>query len=245
MSGLAGKLLGCGTERSIALAFLLLPGLLSARRVSAQDLPRHHVLVISVDGMRPGDYLSPPPGSHIPNLLRLKSHGSFAEAVRGVYPSVTYPSHTTIVTGYLPAQDGVYTNYSSRVAGKNPNDWFWFAKAIRCTTLWDEARKDNLTTASITWPVTADAAIDWDVPEIWNQSKPPVPEPLYIAKFMNPVFALETFAALGVPKPGADPEGNDWVTGPSESRRRPQGAAGSRCSARRNVRFSSRRRARQ
>ena len=176
---------------------------LAARPASAQPT-RHYVLVISVDGMRASDYTSPPQAARIPNLLWLKNHGSYAERVEGIYPTVTYPSHTTLVTGCLPSRHGIYTNYSSRTAGKNLNDWFWFTRTIRCTTLWDEARKHHLTTASSAWPVTAGAAIDWDVPEIWDPSKPIAPEPLYVAQFMNPVFALEAFAALGAPEPGAD-----------------------------------------
>ncbi|MGH9343233.1 MAG: alkaline phosphatase family protein [Terriglobia bacterium] len=163
-----------------------------------------HVLVISVDGMRPDSYLRPPTGAQLPNLLRMKSEGSFAEAVEGVYPTLTYPSHTTIVTGCLPAQHGIYTNLSSRVAGKNAGDWFWFAKSIRCTTLWDEARAHSITTGSVAWPVTAGAAIDWDVPEIWNPAEGQVADPLYVAKFMNPVFGLQMLGALGTPQPGMD-----------------------------------------
>ncbi|HTV53325.1 MAG TPA: alkaline phosphatase family protein [Terriglobia bacterium] len=198
---------GCapGSQRAPAIAAACAVLLLCvAHAASAQAARQRHVLVISVDGMRSSDYLTPPPGSHIPILQRLKNHGTYAEGVEGVYPAVTYPSHTTIVTGCLPSQHGIYTNYSSRVAGKNLNDWFWFSKAIQCTTLWDEAREHHLTTASISWPVTAGAAIDWDLPEIWDPAKPPAPEPLYVAKFMNPVFALEIFAALGMPQPSSD-----------------------------------------
>lgn len=154
--------------------------------------------------MRADYYTHPMPASHIPNILRMKRTGSYAEAVEGVYPTLTYPSHTTLVTGCLPAQHGIYTNLSSRAPGKNVNDWFWFAKAIRCTTLWDEARKHGLTTASVAWPVTAGAAIDWDVPEIWNPAKGMVADPLYVAKFMNPVFGLQLLGALGAPKPATD-----------------------------------------
>ncbi|MGH9448375.1 MAG: alkaline phosphatase family protein, partial [Terriglobia bacterium] len=183
--------------------FVLTAGGLWAQRSSRP--PHHrHVLVISVDGMRSSEYIAPERGARIPNILRLKEEGSYADGVEGDYPSVTYPSHTTIVTGCLPAQDGIYTNYSSRVAGKNPNDWFWFSKAIKCVTLWNEARTHGLTTASISWPVTAGAAIDWDVPEIWNPALPPAPEPLYVARFMNPAFAIEVFTALGAPHQGED-----------------------------------------
>jgi predicted AlkP superfamily pyrophosphatase or phosphodiesterase len=196
----SGNCLTMGTAIAVAVLWL------SVAWMAVAQPGRRPVLVISVDGMRASDYTAPPPGTRIPNLLRLKRLGSYADGVEGVYPTVTYPSHTTMVTGCLPSQHGIYTNYSSRVAGKNLNDWFWFSRAIKCTTLWDEARKHNLTTASVGWPVTAGAGIDWDVPEIWDPSKPPAAEPLYVAKFMNPVFALEAFAALGAPKPGADPD---------------------------------------
>lgn len=88
---------------------------------------------------------APPPGLRIPNLRRLQAEGSYAEGVVGVYPSVTYPSHTTIVTGRLPAEHGIYTNLASREPGKNPDDWFWFANAIKVPALWDETRRNGLT----------------------------------------------------------------------------------------------------
>lgn len=190
---------------AVVAAFACVVAACFAQRASAQAAHSgRHVLVISVDGMRPDSYLLPPEGAQIPNLLRLKSEGSFAEAVEGVYPTLTYPSHTTIVTGCFPVQHGIYTNLSSRVAGKNAADWFWFAKSIRCKTLWDEARTHSITTASVAWPVTAGAAIDWDVPEIWNPAEGQVADPLYVAKFMNPVFGLQMLGALGPPKPGMD-----------------------------------------
>lgn len=195
------------TALAIAVAIsltALIPPVALLAQASAPRAPARHVLVISVDGMRPDSYTNPMPGSSIPNLLRLKREGSYAEAVIGVYPTLTYPSHTTLVTGCLPAQDGIYTNLSSRVAGKNSNDWFWFAKSIRCTTLWEEADRHGLTSASVAWPVTAGASITWDVPEIWDPAKGMVIDPLYVAKFMNPIFGLQLIGAIGTPKPGMD-----------------------------------------
>jgi predicted AlkP superfamily pyrophosphatase or phosphodiesterase len=130
--------------------------------------------------------------------------GSYAEGVEGVYPSVTYPAHTTLVTGRLPAEHGVYTNRSSREPGKNLGDWFWFANAIKVSTLWDEARRAHLSTASVAWPVTVGASIDWDVPEIWDPQKGETPDPLYVAKYMNPLVAVEIVGALGAPGPASD-----------------------------------------
>jgi predicted AlkP superfamily pyrophosphatase or phosphodiesterase len=171
---------------------------------SADERAARHIVVISVDGMGAHFYVSPPPGLHIPHLMQMKSQGSFAEAVEGVYPTVTYPSHTTIVTGQLPAVHGIYTNLSSREAGKNPGDWFWFSSAIKVPTLWDEARRAHLTSGSVFWPVTAGAAIDWDFPEIWDPAKGEVGDPMYVAKFATPGLLLQALMVLGMPPGGED-----------------------------------------
>ena len=167
-----------------------------------------HVLVISVDGMGSAYYTQPPAGLRIPNIRMLMEHGSFADSVEGVYPTLTYPSHTTLVTGRLPAEHGIYTNLSSRQAGKNPDDWFWFANAIKAPTLWDEARAHHLTTASVAWPVTVGAPIDWDVPEIWDPAKGEVPDAMYVARHMEVTTALELGMALGLPSPGSEDDEN-------------------------------------
>jgi len=201
-----------GAPFSLRVALALLTsavGCLSlAAHGQAPPASGRHVLVISVDGMRSSYYVSPPSGLQIPNIQRLKAAGSFAEGVEGVYPTLTYPSHTTLVTGRLPAEHGVYTNLSSRDPGKNPHDWFWFASAIKTATLWDEAHEHHLTTAAVAWPVTAGAPIDWDVPEIWDPAKPAAADALYVARFMNPKVSLELLTALGPPHPGTEDDAN-------------------------------------
>ena len=160
--------------------------------------------MISIDGFGAGWYMSPPPKLQIPNLRRLMEEGSYAEGVEGVYPSVTYPSHTTLVTGRLPGEHGVFTNLSSREAGKNPNDWFWFASAIRVPALWDVLHDEGLTTAAAFWPVTAGAHITWNIPEIWDPREGMVGDPLYVAKFSTPGLLFEAALDLGPPMPGEE-----------------------------------------
>src|SRR5215469_3630075 len=182
-------------------------GLLFANDQPGSTAARH-VLVISVDGMGSSCYTQPSAASRIPNLRRLMEHGSFADSVEGVYPTLTYPSHTTLVTGRLPMEHGIYTNVSSRQAGKNPDDWFWFASAIKAPTLWEEARAHHLTTASVAWPVTVGAQIDWNVPEIWDPAKGEVPDALYVARHMDVTTAAELGMAFGVPAPGSEDDEN-------------------------------------
>ena len=81
---------------------------LATAPVALQAAP---VLLISVDGLRPADVLeSRKKGLNLPNLQRFVDEGSWAKAVKGVLPTLTYPSHTTLLTGSAPAKHGVYNN---------------------------------------------------------------------------------------------------------------------------------------
>lgn len=134
--------------------------------VPAQDVaPADHVILISIDGLRPDFYLD----RHwpAPVLQRMAQQGAHARTVRGVFPSVTYPSHTTIVTGALPARHGIFYNTPFE-ADSQTGRWYWDYDAIRARTLWLAARDAGMTTASIFWPVTVGAPIDHNVPEVWS-----------------------------------------------------------------------------
>jgi predicted AlkP superfamily pyrophosphatase or phosphodiesterase len=141
-----------------------------APRGTAQDARRVPLLVmISIDGLRP-DYITAADahGAKVPNLRRLLKEGSYAEGVEGVVPTVTYPSHTTLVTGVWPAKHGILANSVFDPLQKNYQGWYWYAEDIRVPTLWDVAANAGRTTASIQWPVTVGAHINWNIPEFWR-----------------------------------------------------------------------------
>jgi predicted AlkP superfamily pyrophosphatase or phosphodiesterase len=100
------------------------------------------LVMISVDGMRP-DYVTAADahGAKIPQLRRLMKEGSYAEGVVGVVPTVTYPSHTTLVTGAWPAKHGIFGNTTFDPLQKNYQGWYWYAEDIRVPTLWDLAAR--------------------------------------------------------------------------------------------------------
>ena len=60
-----------------------------------------YVMMISIDGLRP-QLLAESTPLKLPTLRRLMRQGAWAR-VTGVLPTVTYPSHTTLITGVLPA----------------------------------------------------------------------------------------------------------------------------------------------
>jgi predicted AlkP superfamily pyrophosphatase or phosphodiesterase len=124
------------------------------------------LVVISIDGLdyrylRDGDKL----GLRIPNLRRLMREGEMAAGVEGVFPTVTWPSHTTMITGVPPAVHGILGNRRPKEEG---GDYYWDVSLLKVKTLWQAARSAKLKTAAITWPVTVTDQIDFNLPEYFQ-----------------------------------------------------------------------------
>jgi predicted AlkP superfamily pyrophosphatase or phosphodiesterase len=137
--------------------------------IAAQEQPAPLLVVISVDGLRPDHVTAADAhGAQVPNLRRFLKEGTFAQGVAGVIPTVTYPSHTTLMTGVWPAKHGIWGNTTFDPLQKNYQGWYWYAEDLRAPTLWDAAVKAGRTTAAIQWPVTVGADITWNIPEIWR-----------------------------------------------------------------------------
>jgi len=59
-----------------------------------------HVVIITLDGFPA--YLFHDPRAPIPTLRKLAAEGVSAEGMRVSNPSITWPNHTTLVTGVTP-----------------------------------------------------------------------------------------------------------------------------------------------
>jgi predicted AlkP superfamily pyrophosphatase or phosphodiesterase len=143
----------------------------TARAAPAHAAP---VLVISIDGLRPADVLDADSrGLKVPNLRRFVQEGAYASGVRNVLPTVTYPDHTTLITGVWPAKHGIAGNTRFDPLQKNLEGWYWYAPLIRVPTLWDAVHAAGGRVASLGWPVSVDArAIDDNLPEYWRAWTP-------------------------------------------------------------------------
>jgi predicted AlkP superfamily pyrophosphatase or phosphodiesterase len=139
--------------------------------VSAHAAP---VLMISIDGLRPGDVLEADArGIHVPVLKKLAADGVYASGVRNALPTVTYPNHTTLITGVWPAKHGIPNNPTFDPLQKNMVGWYWYAQDIKVRTLWDAVHDSGGKVASLSWPVSVGASsIDYNVPEIWRANTP-------------------------------------------------------------------------
>lgn len=124
----------------------------------------NRLIVISFDCLSSSDYQLI---RTLPNFRRVLNEGSYVQHVEAIYPSLTYPSHVSIVTGNYPKRHGVINNTLLQPGASSP-DWNWYRANIKGTTLYDEAYKANLTTAALLWPVTGKAkSIQYNLPEIF------------------------------------------------------------------------------
>lgn len=128
---------------------------------------RQKLVVVSVDGLdhrylRDRDAM----GLRIPNMRRIVNEGAWADGVVGVVPTVTWASHTTLITGVPPREHGIEGN---RRPASQGGDYYWTVDLLKKKTLWQAAREAGLKTAAITWPVTVDAAIDYNLPEYFQR----------------------------------------------------------------------------
>jgi predicted AlkP superfamily pyrophosphatase or phosphodiesterase len=140
-----------------------------------QPASSQHVVMISIDGLVPDYYTSPESiGLQVPTLMMMKQSGAYAEGVEGIYPTVTYPAHTTLITGARPAIHGIVQNRIFEAPNEpQTKAWYWYSKDLKAETLWSKAKKAGLVTASVGWPVTVGAEIDYNVPEIIDPNETP------------------------------------------------------------------------
>jgi predicted AlkP superfamily pyrophosphatase or phosphodiesterase len=161
--------MGLARIAAFLIALLLLPAVILGGRTCAMT-----VLMVSIDGLRP-EYVTEADqrGLKIPTLRGLMQDGAYADGVSGVWPTNTYPSHTTLVTGVAPAEHGIYNNPEFDPRRQFAESWFWYARQIRVPTLWQAAHRSGLVTASIGWPATVGSTdVDFLIPEYWRIFRP-------------------------------------------------------------------------
>ncbi len=101
----------------------------------------------------------------IPNIRSLIRKGVWAESSETVFPTVTHPSHITLITGVHPARHGVLGNEMADKDGNlSDENTFRHRDIVLAETIFDQAKRGGLVTASIYWPETVeDASIDYNL----------------------------------------------------------------------------------
>ncbi|QBO37112.1 alkaline phosphatase family protein [Periweissella cryptocerci] len=170
----------------------------------------NRLVVVSFDAMGAEDI-----AEHLdlmPNVAQLIEQGTHVQKVTGIYPTLTYPSHTTIGTGVYPNRHGIINNTKVQPERGDAPDWYWYAKDIKVPTIFDLAHKAGLKSAAFLWPVQAKAPINWNIAEIfpnriWTNQ--------YLVSFSasSPYFAFDMNRRFGHLRNGIQqPNLDDFIT---------------------------------
>lgn len=171
---------------------LLLPALLALSSRAAED--DRLLLMVSVDGL--AHFYLDDPKAEMPNIRRLAAEGARAEKMMTSMPTVTWPNHTTLVTGVTPAKHGVLGNaVLDREKGALiplvVDPIYNKDELVRAPTVYDVAKQAGLKTAALVWPATRGArTLDWTMPDVGT---------LELTKQFGTPTLLEEFTAAGIP----------------------------------------------
>jgi predicted AlkP superfamily pyrophosphatase or phosphodiesterase len=91
----------------------------------------------------------------LPVLGALAAQGVFCSRVQTVYPTLTYPVHTSILTGCYPERHQIAHNepFQPDVAPEK-RAWYWDSGFLPVDTLHTAAYAKGMDVASVLWPVT-------------------------------------------------------------------------------------------
>ena len=142
-------------------------------------MAKQKLIVISFDALiyEDLDYLK-----NKPNFSYILNNGSYVKRVKSIYPTLTYPCHTTMITGLFPDKHGVLNNILDVTS--EPRPWKFDHKYVQCEDLMDVCKKAGLTTASVGWPVSGNhPGVDYLVNECWPDGGSPIEE--YKEAYLN------------------------------------------------------------
>lgn len=107
------------------------------------------VVWISIPGFR-GDYIEK---SETPFFDQLTGDGASTNKMRPSFPCLTFPAHTTMATGRLPAEHGIVADKIRTGPGEvvdNPTD----PSLLLAEPIWTTATRQGIKTVVLDWPLS-------------------------------------------------------------------------------------------
>ena len=142
-----------------------------------------HIVVVSEDAMVYDDLEEL---QYMPCFGRILPQAAIVESVRSVYPTLTYPNHTSMRTGAYCYKHGIINNEKT-ILGEVKSKWELFNDAVKIPDIFDAAKAAGLTTGSDFWPVTGNhKSIDYLVNEYWPQYPGQTTEECYAESGSSP-----------------------------------------------------------
>lgn len=146
---------------------LLLVSVLFAQISHAQT--DRKVIIVTLDGFPA--YALQDPRLPMPTLRRMMHEGAYADTMQPINLTVTWPNHTTLITGVNAAKHNVLVNgrilFGPQGTPPHTEPWVDREQMVRAPTLYDLASDAGLTTAQVDWVAIYHAKhIQWRFAEL-------------------------------------------------------------------------------
>ena len=176
----------------LSIVLLIASAPVVVRPQAVPDPPRH-VILISIDGF--AAYHLENAALELPNIRALAAAGTRATYSETVFPSLTHPSHTTLITGVTPQRHGVVHN---RVRDRRTDQRTHItnlprSESVRVPTIFDAVHAKGWRNAAFFWPETKDdASVHDNFAEVFDANE--MADPKAIAPSL-----LSELRAAGIP----------------------------------------------
>lgn len=130
-----------------------------------EEIAMRKMVVVSLDAMFDQDLAALQEGDFLHAWMK---DAAVCTQVKTVFPALTYPAHTTLVTGCDPCNHGIGQNQPFQ-PGKaaQMRAWYWDAADVKRESLFDAVKHAGGRCASILWPVTGKhPSVRWGFPEV-------------------------------------------------------------------------------
>jgi predicted AlkP superfamily pyrophosphatase or phosphodiesterase len=180
----------------------VLRAIFGAALLACSSLGANHVILITIDGF-PARMLEDK-RTDVPHIRALAAEGATAQGMKVSNPSVTWPNHTTLVSGVRPLKHSVLFNgvlvRDEGLVKIDPNKTA--AELVRARTIFDLLHEAGLKTAGVNWPCTRlSKSLDDDFPDspdMLDFTTPRLRSEL-VAEGILPSDKQADFAKIGMP----------------------------------------------
>eukprot|EP01137_Pigoraptor_chileana_P033421 Opistho-2@24232 len=161
----------CASTYACALAIMCVCAVVCVECAPTSSSPTgtgRRVILISVDGMRI-DYLPLAKDLNLTNIAALIEGGTVAKATLSVAPAMTFPAHTSMISGVNPNTHGILINCEDewrkmKIPAETACGEHYFYEDIEGKTIFDVATASGLSVGTVDWPVTVGLEVDYNYP---------------------------------------------------------------------------------
>ena len=138
----------------------------------------NHVILITIDGG--AAFYFNDPKAPLTNVRQLAAQGVVAKGMHVSTPAITWPNHTTLVTGVTPAKHSVLYNgviFRNESGSYSRNSQRPQKELVAVPTVFDFLHDRGYSTVGVNWPCTiGSTGLDITFPDVVNQLRYTTPE---------------------------------------------------------------------